>query len=203
MWSTTSFDQAATPIIPGNDLHRPGLEPGRFSFNWRAGHPWWNDSSGPWRRSTGSEHNHSMSVGFAGDPPGPQPGNPPAWGVVCITAGMDVKSFRAAPRPTRDKPIGHIGHIGQLSDLDGTDGTDVVCSPRPQSVRNVIFPASNVVELVEIVLCKQQVTGSSPVRSIQIHDPAFGHAGGGVSSPNECLDRCRRDGLHLISPASA
>ena len=67
------------------------------------------------------------------------------------------------PRSTRDKSI---GHIGQLNDLDGTDGTDVVCSTRPQSVRNVIFPVSDVVELVETVLCKQQVTGSSPVRSI-------------------------------------
>jgi len=53
-----------------------------------------------------------------------------------------------------------------LDDLDDTDDLDAVCSTRPQSVSTVIFPASDVVELVEIVLCKQQVTGSSPVRSI-------------------------------------
>ena len=47
------------------------------------------------------------------------------------------------------------------------DDLDAVCSTRPQRVSTVIFPASDVIELVEIVLCKQQVTGSRPVRSIR------------------------------------
>ena len=96
-------------------------------------------------------------------------------GVDSFSVGMDTTPPWWRPRLTRDKSIGHIGHLKDL------DGTGVVWPTRPQSVRNVIFPASNADELVASVLCKQRVTGSSPVRSIQILATAFGHAGGGVS----------------------
>ncbi|MAC18667.1 MAG: hypothetical protein CMJ23_03125 [Phycisphaerae bacterium] len=60
--------------------------------------------------------------------------------------------------PSRGESIGHIGH---LFDLDETDDLDAVCSTRPQSISTVIFPASDVVDLMEI---GRFASSRSPVR---------------------------------------